>query len=250
MQEMAEMPFEKEVRLLSLANILEPLSEDEIEDLARRHRDVRLEQGEILFSPDEYGEQVFILKEGRIQVYRTAPQGQEITLTTVENGMMFGEMALTAERLRVAYARAVEPSVVLSLKQDDLKDLILREPRVGVRIIEWLSERVRQLEIRLEDASSKEAPARLASLILQLVESEGIVTGEGYAVPTRYTHEQLGAMIGANRVTVTRAMAELRESGVLEPGRHIRVKDIEALGRAAKAERRAQRIARLKHESG
>ena len=40
-------------------------------------------------------------------------------------------------------------------------------------------------------------------------------------IPTCYTHEQLGAMIAANRVAVTRAFAE------------------EALERAARAERRA-----------
>lgn len=248
---MAEMPFEKEVRLLSMADVLEPLSEDEVEELARQHRDVRLERGEILFSPDERAEQVFVLKEGRVQIYKTDPGGQETALVLVEKGMMFGEMALTAPRSRVTYARAVEPSIALSLKREDLKDLIVSEPRVGLRIIEWLSERVRQLEIRLEDLSSKEAPARLASLILQLVESEGVVTREGYAIPSRYTHEQLGAMIGANRVTVTRAMAELRECGAVEPsGRRIRVKDIEALGRAAKAEQRAKRIAGFRAKSG
>lgn len=245
------MPFDKEVRLLSMADVLAPLSEDEVEELARNHRDIRLKRGDILFSPGDYGEQIFILKEGRIQIHRTDSRGQEITLALVEKGMMFGEMALTAPRTRVTYARAVEPSIALSLSREDLKDLIVREPRVGLRIIEWLSERVRQLEIRLEDLSSKEAPARLASLILQLVESEGVVIREGYAIPNRYTHDQLGAMIGANRVTVTRAMAELRECGAIEPsGRRIRVKDIEALGRAAKAEQRAKRIADFRDKSG
>lgn len=246
---MAEMSFEKEVRLLSMADVLQPLSEDEIEDLARRYRDARLGRGEILFCADEHAEHVFILKEGRVLLYVTDPQGgHEVALAMVESGMMFGEGALSAQRFRLTCARAVEPSVVLPMRREDLKDLILRVPEVGLRIIGWLTERVRQLEIRLEDANSKDAPARLASLILQLLESEGVVTGDGYAVPARYTHEQLGAMIGANRVTVTRAMAELRKNGCLEPGRRVRVRDIEALGRAAGAERRAQRIAKPGHK--
>jgi CRP/FNR family transcriptional regulator len=230
------MSFNEEVRLLSAADILEPLSEEEVEDLARRYPDTRLGRGEVLFAPDE---RLFILKEGRIRVYQTNPKGQEITLVVVEEGALFGEMALTAQRMRGGYAQALEPSVALSLRREDLEDLILSKPEVGLRLIERLSERVRELEVRLKDVSLKEVPARLASLILRLLESEGIRSGEGHKViPTRYTHEQVGAMIGANRVAVTRAFGELREEGAVEQrGRRIYVLDEEALKRAAEGER-------------
>jgi CRP/FNR family transcriptional regulator, cyclic AMP receptor protein len=60
----------------------------------------------------------------------------------------------------------------------------------------------------------KDVPARLASLILDLLEGEGIVTREGhYKIPTRYTHEQLATMIGAKRVAVTRAFGKLQDAG-------------------------------------
>src|SRR5919199_491041 len=237
---MALMPFDKEVRLLSMAHILEPLSEEELEELARRNPDARLEPGEIFFTPQERGEKLFILKEGRVQIYKTNPQGQEITIVVVEEGMIFGEMALTAQQLREAYARAIEPSIVVSLKREDLENLILRNPRVGLRLVERLSERLRLCECRLEDISFKEVPARLASLILQLVESEGVVTGGGYKIPTPYTHEPLGTMISANRVSVTRALGKLQEAGVIELRRRlIHVRDMEALKRAAREERSA-----------
>jgi CRP-like cAMP-binding protein len=53
-------------------------------------------------------------------------------------------------------------------------------------------------------------------------------------VPSRYTHEQLGTMIGAKRVAVTRAMKKLRDDGLVEGGRkRILIKDREALERIA-----------------
>jgi CRP/FNR family cyclic AMP-dependent transcriptional regulator len=56
----------------------------------------------------------------------------------------------------------------------------------------------------------------------------------GYKIPTRYTHQQLGNMIGANREAVTRAFARLRDAGVVQTRhRYIYVEDIEALERAA-----------------
>ena len=124
-----------------------------------------------------------------------------------------------------------------------MKNLVLEKPRVGLRLIERLSERVRALENRLEDVTLKEMPARLASLIVQLVENEGVKTEEGYKIPTRYGHEELAKMLMANRVSVTRAFRRLRESKVVEMRqRLIHVRDLEALGRVAAEQRRAQQI--------
>ena len=64
------------------------------------------------------------------------------------------------------------------------------------------------------DISLREVPARLANLILSLVQSEGVVTSEGhYKILTRYTHEQLATMIGAKRVAVSKAFGRLQDSG-------------------------------------
>ncbi len=232
------------MQLLHASEILQPLSDEELEKLARQNPDIRLHEGEILFGPEEVAERLYIVKEGRIRLYKVSPEGNEITLTMVNQGRVFGEMALTAQRLREVYAQAAQPSLLISLSQEVLKELIRNNPEVGIRLIERLSERVRALESRLEDVSFKEMPARLASLILQLMESEGVKTEEGYKIPTHYTHEQLATMINAHRVSVSRAFRSLRDAGVAELWEHlIHVKDIEALGRVAGEERRAKRIA-------
>ncbi len=238
-------PIDEEVRLLHASDILEPLSDEELEELARQNPDIRLREGEILFGPEEAGERLYIVKEGRIRLYKVGPEGNEITLAMVNQGRVFGEMALTAQRVRAAYAQATQPSLLISLSQETLKELVRDKPEVGIRLIERLSERVRALENRLEDVSFKEMPARLASLILQLLESEGVKTEEGYyKIPTHYTHEQLATMVDAHRVSVSRALGSLREEGALEVReRLVYVKDVEALGRVAGEEQRARRIA-------
>jgi CRP-like cAMP-binding protein len=71
---MALMPFDEEERLLSMAHILEPLSEEELEKLPRRNADAHLEAGEIFFTPQERNEKLFVLKEGRVQIYKTNPK--------------------------------------------------------------------------------------------------------------------------------------------------------------------------------
>lgn len=228
------MLLEEQVKLLSLVDIFEPLSRQEIEKISWEHFNTTVERGEIFFTPVDLSETLFVLQRGRVRLYRTTAEGREFTLAVLQSGTVFGEMALTGQRLRNCYAQAIEESEVSAMCRADVERLILERPRVGLQLVHLLSQRLSLYETRLQDVGLKEVPARLASLILMLIEGEGIRTAEGYKIPTRYTHQELGSFIGANREAVTRAFAGLREAGVVElRRRYIHVSDIERLGEAA-----------------
>lgn len=224
---------EKQIRLLRLVDIFEPLSREEIEAIQWKHLNTSVEEGETFFTPMDLCETLFVLQRGRVRIYRATPEGREFTVAVVGSGTVFGEMVLTGQRLRNSYAQAVEESEVSAMCRADVERLILEKPEVGLQLVHLLSERLAINETRMEDIALKEVPARLASLILMLVENEGIRTPTSYKIPTRYTHQQLGSMIGANREAVTRALARLRESGALNVWRrYIHVEDIEILREA------------------
>lgn len=226
---------EEKVRLLSMMDILEPLSREEVEDLSRRVPDVHVERGKVFYTPREKGEVLFMLKKGRVKLYTMSPDGRELVMALVERGSVFGEMSLTAQQLHGAYAEAVEPAIICAMSRAQIEDLVYRKPQVGLKMMGMLSERLALYQHRIEDIGLKEVPARLASLILQFAASEGVVTREGVKIPTRYTHEQLGAMLGAKRETVTRALTVLQESGVVElRRRRILINDPEELERISR----------------
>jgi CRP/FNR family cyclic AMP-dependent transcriptional regulator len=222
--------LEEKLRLLSMVDILEPLSHEEIKELSRRIPDTHYQRGQLLYAPKERGEALFMLKKGQVRIYRVGPDGREFTLTVVGAGTVFGEMSLTAQRLENAYAEAMERVVVCKMRKHDLERLVMDKPQVGLKVMEVLSERLSLAEDRMEDIALKEVPARLASFILQLVESQGVMTGEGPKIPTRYTHRQLATMIGSKRETVTKAFTLLQQGGAVQlKRRRIHVKDIEVL---------------------
>jgi CRP/FNR family transcriptional regulator len=227
-------PSAERIRLLTLVDIFEPLSEEEIEHLNGQLSDRRLKNGEIFYGPQDPSERLFLLQKGKVRIFRTTPDGREFTLAVVESGTVFGEMALLGQQLEGAYAQAMEPSQVSTMAREDLEQLVLERPEVGLRIIQVLSERLRRQETRLEDVSMKDVHARLAGIILLLVESEGVRSSMGYRIPAHYTHMRLGTMIGANRVAVTRAFGLLQDEGVVELRRRlIYVTDIDVLRRSA-----------------
>jgi CRP-like cAMP-binding protein len=227
----------EQVDLLSRVDIFESLQKEELrellDDLLQRNAEIRLGAGEVFYTPRQPDGKLFILKKGRVRIYKMEGS-REFTLEVVDAGTVFGEMAFTEHRLRDAYAEAIEPCILLAMERADVERLILQKPRVGIRMLTLLSERLHYYETRMEDVTLKGVPARLASLILFLVEKEGIqATGE-IRIPTSYTHHELGTMIGANREAVTRAFGWLQDEGAVQIRRRIiYVEDVEALERAA-----------------
>jgi CRP/FNR family cyclic AMP-dependent transcriptional regulator len=140
--------LEEKVRLLSMVDVFESLVRQELVELAHRARDTRLERGELLGRPQQKGnEELYVLKEGRVQLYVEIPSGGEVTLSVVEGGSIFGELALGGLRSGAVYARALVPSLVCSLKTQYVQQLIESSPQVGIAMVRLLSERLREAEL-------------------------------------------------------------------------------------------------------
>ncbi len=213
----------------------EGLSTEVIGGLAQRIIVRSFQAGDTVYAPGDASEVLFLLLAGRIRLYGMAC-GHELTFEMVRAGSIFG-IASLVERTQDEYAQALEPSRVGLLDLNDFWHLVRQNPEVNVRLVKLLGDRLRSNRSRMTDIALKEVPARLANLILDLIQSEGVVTHQGhYKIPTHYTHEQLATMIGAKRVAVTRAFGRLQDAGcVWLWRRQIYVIDLAALRRWAVA---------------
>ncbi len=223
-------------RRLSWVDFLVPLSEEELQDLLQRAGFLELEEGKVLVvGPEEHAQGMLLVVAGQLQVYEVSlNSGREHTLSVLSDGTAVGATGLEPRWTRALHIRALEPSVVCRIERQDLEALVRGNPEVGLGLARTLASQLQLMEDRWADMVEKEVSARLAGLLYMLVESVGIMSKDGPMIPTRYTHQQLGSMIGSNREAVTRAFAELQEGGAIEVRkRRIYVKDFDALRRNA-----------------
>ena len=228
------MDLEELGRLLALVDVFERLLPEEQRALASGASLERLGAKQtMMVGPREHPRRVLVLLSGRATVYEPGPRGRRLTVSVAEAATLVGAAGFS-ERPRGLRLEASMPCVLCLLGREAFEGVVRRNPEVGLRLLRILGERIGVLEERLADMAHREVPARLASAILRLVEGEGVMGTEGGWLPTRYTHQQLASMIGANREAITRALKTLRERGALEVrGRRIHVVDREALKRAA-----------------
>jgi CRP/FNR family transcriptional regulator, cyclic AMP receptor protein len=204
-------------------DIFRDLPPEVFDMIDRQVTTVTFAKGRHLYSQEDRGEALFLLKKGRIQLYRLTPGGKRLDLETIEPGTFFGEMPLLGESLHNASAVATEDSLLCVMSAADVERLIREQPRVALRMIEALGRRLTLAEARLEELAYRSVPARIAAVLLRL--SQGRNTDE-----VRVTHQELGDMIGALRETVTKILDEFQAEGLVELGRgRIALRDVDAL---------------------
>ena len=221
--------------LLASVDVFEPLTPPQLRALAGGASLERLGAGErMTVEPREHDRRVIVLLSGRAAVYEPVPRGHGLMLSVAEAGTVVGVAGLS-ERARGLRVEATMPSLLCLVALGAFEEVLRRNPEVGLRLVRVLGERIGVLEGRLAKLAYGGVAARLAGAILRLMEGEGVMGRQGARLPTRYTHRQLGSMIGANREAVTRALGKLRRGGVIEiRERRIRVMDLEALRRAVR----------------
>jgi CRP-like cAMP-binding protein len=193
-------------------DIFRDLTQADMAELDAATRMTTVARGRTIYHQEDTAEGLFILKRGRVRLFRVAPGGKKLDLAVLEPGTFFGEMPLLGERMRNASAEAVEDCTLCVMSQNDVERLILAKPRVALRMLQIMGRRLAAAEARLEDLAYKSVPGRLASLLLRLDrEGDGVIEG--------VTHQELADMVGAYRETVTKILDELQEAGAVELAR-------------------------------
>ncbi len=221
-------PAEK-LRYLSELTVFQDLSPREMQELNRIITMSHVPRGRVFYRPEEPGEVLFILKEGRVQLYRISPEGKKLVITTLGPHTLFGEMALLGTKMHNTFAEAIEDCLICIMSRADLERLILNKPQVALRILEVTGKRLREAEERLENMAFKGIPARLASLLLRLAEEQGTDEISGL------THQDLAESVGTYRETATQVLNDLKSQGLIEIGRK-RIKVLDATRLAEIAE--------------
>ena len=114
-----------------------------------------MEEGDVIFEEGDKGTFMCIVGSGDIAVLKSNLDGKTITLANLRKGRTFGEMALLDGELRSATCVATKDSVILTLSQESLEQMLEEAPRTAANVVRAvaiaLSKRLRMADGKLVD---------------------------------------------------------------------------------------------------
>jgi len=188
-------------------------------------------KGTRLLSEGQICHTALVVAEGRIRVFRQAPEGREITLYTIEPGesCVLGVACLLAggDAGYPAQAQAAAETEAVALPAAVFRQLFATEPAVQHFVMDLYNRRLAAVMTLVEEVAFRRMDERLAAYLLRAAESE-----PGVFRPIMMTHEQVAHQLGTTREVVSRLLLQLEDEGAVELGRgSIRVVKAEGLRR-------------------
>ncbi|WP_175408795.1 Crp/Fnr family transcriptional regulator [Streptomyces sp. TRM64462] len=214
---------EDRIWCLSDVDIFRDLSDREKDAIASSAPMKTYAAGELLYVPHEPCEVLFILKRGRVRIFRVSADGRALTCAILSPGTIFGEMLLLGQQMYGNFAEALDDVAVCVMHRADVDRFLLSDARIAARITEILGRRLADLEERLSDSVFKSVPQRVATTLVTLTPHQG-----PSALPLRpgakhpqvaLTHEQLAALAGTSRETATKVLHQFADRGLLRLAR-------------------------------
>lgn len=192
------------------------LTEDEMKTLLEGVLHNQMETKEFVYTPEDAVENVYVLKEGEVTLYKSA-DGKKIILDVLKPGAVFGNISFDPESGESHYAEVTQKSYICTLPKNFFLQMIQKRPDIALQALKVLSKRVSQYEMQIRTLSALQAKDRILATVHLLNEKdEKSILPPILRVSTRITHEKLGNMTGLTRETVTKQIAELEREGMLQ----------------------------------
>ena len=209
------------MEILKKIPLFAQLNDEQLKKIKALAVERKYPKGKIIFSPLEKAEGFYILRSGKVKVYKTN-KGKEQIIKIFSEPALFGEAASFTGGFFPAWAEAMEDTTVLFLPRDEFLRLLKEDPEISISLITVMAQRLMHLTSIIESLSLKDALSKVAFYILQKSE-------EGKKAVNFQTN--LVAMeLGLSKETVSRMLSKLKSLGTIEKsGNKVKIKNLKLL---------------------
>lgn len=156
-----------------------------------------------------------VIQQGSAKAYRITGDGREQILYIFPTYDYFGARFLFTEEVVPYSVEALEDSQVCILSKKLLMTLLAEHPPVAIELIEAMANRMRRLELVIQSMGGRNADMRIASLLLEFIDTYGKKTERGFEVKLPLSREGIANYLGIARETLSRKLTQMEEDGII-----------------------------------
>lgn len=204
-----------DLQILSKSELLSQLEPPEVKEILSLAVVERYASNDVIFNKGDPGDRFYAILEGQVGINTVSQDGKEIFLNILNQGEVFGEIAVLDGKERTAGAVAMQSTELLKIGRTEFLPFLERHPRLCIRLMAVLCQRLRWTSGIIEDTIFLDIPRRLAKRLLTLVERHGETVESGIRLQIKLSQEDLGHMLGATRESVNKGVRSLQQIGAI-----------------------------------
>ncbi|GAB4397845.1 MAG: Crp/Fnr family transcriptional regulator [Rhodoferax sp.] len=192
-------------------------------DILRCATPQRYVDGELIAARGDQPQAWMACAHGAVRVSSVALSGKQITLTYVEPGIWFGDVAMLDGDQRTHDVYAHGDTTLLLVARADFFRILAQHTEFSEALLRLQARRIRQLYGLVEDLNTLPLRARLAKQLLHLLRSYGLPSlseASEWRIGLQLAQDELAQLLGASRQRVNQELKALEREGAIriEPG--------------------------------
>ncbi|QNI86487.1 cyclic AMP receptor protein/DNA-binding transcriptional dual regulator [Synechococcus sp. PROS-7-1] len=204
------------------------LNEDQRILLLDRHRETTHQLDQVIVMEQDWGESLFLIKDGLAKVRTYTADGDEVIMSLLGPGDVFGEMSALDGASRSADVVALTPLHLIKMRSAPFASLLGREARFALALARLEAGRLRDLNQRFA-LQSADATTRLLDALAYLARKSSGGQDLSVELPP-LAQKEIALMAGLARETASRTLSKLRTRGTIaESGGRLRIVDDQPL---------------------
>ncbi len=179
---------------------------------------------EIIFHEGEPLKQLMVVRSGKVKLVKYNENGEEILTDILGHGDFYGGDTMFSDAKKTETGIAMGSCGICYINTSDLKELIYKEPDIGVKLLTYYCEIANSQRVTKEILAIKNAKTRVSQFLLEM--SRRHETSD-----LDLSQEDIANSISLTQETVSRKISQLKKEGLIKTSGHkkITILDKEAL---------------------
>lgn len=191
------------------------LSDDNLKEIIISGQIQNFSSGQTIFVQDEPSAGMFVLIEGKVNICKIGPNGQQNIIASINPVIMFNEVAVLDCGKNPVTAIATQNCRLWHIDCEPFQTLLKRFPEVGLGLLRIMAVRNRRLIEHFEDLSYRNVESRVAKLLLDLS-----LNGTKPIIRKEHSIEEMASLIATVSPVISRTINNFRKSGYITTSRN------------------------------
>lgn len=196
--------------------IFENLNRDELVEIVNKINHKEFNKGDVIFTEGNIANTLYFINEGKIKLYKYTKDGKEQILHILSEGDFFGELELIKPSKYGFNSKAIEDAKICTLTKEEMKDIMMKNPEIGIKVLETVGERLSKVENLVQNLATNDVDSRMAYLIIELMEKYGENVEGNISVKLPISREDMASYIGVTRETISRKLKKLEDENLIK----------------------------------